>query len=371
MVWGLFSSMTSSSTLFNLSSNSPLYFVPATRLPKSRLSSLAPRSGFGHKASSFMMRAMPSAIAVLPTPGSPSSKGLFFLRRVRVRSAEFISFFLPMTGSMFPASASSVRSVHNSFSVGVFPVPPDDDPPTTSSLGSRKSLKTPVSTEDSITASKDITSADESSSLMSSSTVQPPCGELVSPLSVEVTSTPSSKCSGWTGSDVRSTFAERDNISFAELEKGKSTSRDLLSSLNALVQPPLFFPSPSCFPSIILLATFIIPPLGCSPCSLMIFLSSISPLSSTSILSSMQVSEIPINRQVGVTWGSDRVEAADWEVESTEIEGDVKRSNNIVWGKVPFSSLYKVSIPMLLALPFPSPLLVVLVSVLRRDGRGT
>jgi len=85
----------------------------------------------------------------------------------------------------------------------------------------------------------------------------------------------------------------------------------------------------------------------------------------------MQVSEIPINRQVGVTWGSDRVEAADWEVESTEIEGDVKRSNNIVWGKVPFSSLYKVSIPMLLALPFPSPLLVVLVSVLRRDGRGT
>lgn len=81
---------------------------------------------------------------------------------------------------------------------------------------------------------------------------------------------------------------------------------------------------------------------------------------------------MPISRQVGVTWGRDRVEAADWEVERTEIEGEVKRSNNMVWGKIPtFSSLYIVSIPSLLSLPFLPQPLVVLMSVLRRDGRGT
>ena len=71
---------TSSKTAFRRSSNSPRYFAPATRLPKSRdnrrlcfkLSGTSPFT---------IRKASPSAIAVLPTPGSPIRTGLFFVRR--------------------------------------------------------------------------------------------------------------------------------------------------------------------------------------------------------------------------------------------------------------------------------------------------
>ena len=53
--------------------------------------------------------ARPSAIAVLPTPGSPMRAGLFFVLRPRIWMTRSISFSLPMTGSSFPARAASVR----------------------------------------------------------------------------------------------------------------------------------------------------------------------------------------------------------------------------------------------------------------------
>mmetsp|Transcript_52300 Transcript_52300/g.93341 ORF Transcript_52300/g.93341 Transcript_52300/m.93341 type:complete len:210 (+) Transcript_52300:2592-3221(+) len=51
--------------------------------------------------------AKPSTIAVLPTPGSPISTGLFLVRRARTRMTRRISSSRPMTGSNFPISANS------------------------------------------------------------------------------------------------------------------------------------------------------------------------------------------------------------------------------------------------------------------------
>jgi hypothetical protein len=48
-----------------------------------------------------MRRAMPSAIAVLPTPGSPISTGLFLVRRDSTWIARRISTSRPITGSSF------------------------------------------------------------------------------------------------------------------------------------------------------------------------------------------------------------------------------------------------------------------------------
>ena len=59
-----------------------------------------------------MMRwARPSAMAVLPTPGSPMRTGLFFVRRDRTWTTRRISSSRPMTGSSLPDRAKSVRSM--------------------------------------------------------------------------------------------------------------------------------------------------------------------------------------------------------------------------------------------------------------------
>ena len=49
-------------------------------------------------------------MAVLPTPGSPISTGLFFVRRESTWITRRISSSRPITGSSLPASAASVRS---------------------------------------------------------------------------------------------------------------------------------------------------------------------------------------------------------------------------------------------------------------------
>src|ERR1019366_4066954 len=54
--------------------------------------------------------ARPSTIAVLPTPGSPISTGLFFVRRLSTWITRRISSSRPITGSSLPCSAVSVRS---------------------------------------------------------------------------------------------------------------------------------------------------------------------------------------------------------------------------------------------------------------------
>ena len=71
------------STALSLSSNSPLYLAPATSAPRSRENIFLSLSPCG--TSPFtILSASPSAIAVLPTPGSPISTGLFFLFLERI-----------------------------------------------------------------------------------------------------------------------------------------------------------------------------------------------------------------------------------------------------------------------------------------------
>jgi hypothetical protein len=58
-----------------------------------------------------MRWAMPSTMAVLPTPGSPMSTGLFLVRRESTCITRRISSSRPMTGSSLPERASFVRSL--------------------------------------------------------------------------------------------------------------------------------------------------------------------------------------------------------------------------------------------------------------------
>ena len=102
-------SVISLSTAFSRSSNSPRYLAPASIEPMSR----AIRRLFFRPSGtspSAMRRARPSTIAVLPTPGSPISTGLFFVRRESTWMTRRISSSRPMTGSILPSRARAVRS---------------------------------------------------------------------------------------------------------------------------------------------------------------------------------------------------------------------------------------------------------------------
>ena len=92
---------TSFKTALSRSSNSPRYFVPAIRAPISRATT---RRFFRLCGTSpcTIRRANPSAMAVLPTPGSPISTGLFFVRRDRTWITRRISWSRPITGSSLP-----------------------------------------------------------------------------------------------------------------------------------------------------------------------------------------------------------------------------------------------------------------------------
>ena len=100
---------TSCRTHLTRSSKSPRYFVPASMAVRSTLTMRLHFRSSGTLPSA-MRCASPSATAVLPTPGSPMSTGLFLLRRERIWMARSISRSRPMTGSIRPAAASSVRS---------------------------------------------------------------------------------------------------------------------------------------------------------------------------------------------------------------------------------------------------------------------
>ena len=101
-------SVTSFTTLFSLSSNSPLYFAPAMSAPMSRLKSCLLRR-FSGTSPRRMRCASPSTMAVFPVPGSPMRIGLFLVRLLRICSTRLISSSLPMTGSSLPDLASSTR----------------------------------------------------------------------------------------------------------------------------------------------------------------------------------------------------------------------------------------------------------------------
>ena len=60
---------------------------------------------------STIFNAKPSTIAVLPTPGSPTKTGLFFLRLPKICITLSISSVLPMTGSSLPSIAALFKLV--------------------------------------------------------------------------------------------------------------------------------------------------------------------------------------------------------------------------------------------------------------------
>src|SRR5690348_1182179 len=98
------------STFFRRSSNSPRYLAPAS---SAAMSSDSTRLFFRVSGTSpaTMRCARPSTIAVLPTPGSPISTGLFLVRRCSTWIARRISSSRPITGSSLPWRARSVRSI--------------------------------------------------------------------------------------------------------------------------------------------------------------------------------------------------------------------------------------------------------------------
>ena len=98
------------STALRRSSNSPRYLAPAISAARSRASR---RLSFIPSGTSplTMRLARPSTIAVLPTPDSPISTGLFLVRRCNTCVTRRISSSRPITGSSLPCSARSVRSI--------------------------------------------------------------------------------------------------------------------------------------------------------------------------------------------------------------------------------------------------------------------
>mmetsp|Transcript_48012 Transcript_48012/g.86845 ORF Transcript_48012/g.86845 Transcript_48012/m.86845 type:complete len:298 (-) Transcript_48012:582-1475(-) len=108
--------VTSSMTSRRRCSNSPLYFVSATSSPSSSESTVVFCSRGGTLPSAISI-ASPSAMAVLPTPGSPIKTGLFLRRRTRICIARFTSSPRPMRGSNSPSRAFWVRSTEHFDSV--------------------------------------------------------------------------------------------------------------------------------------------------------------------------------------------------------------------------------------------------------------
>ncbi len=102
-------SLISSRTALSRSSNSPRYFAPATIAPGRATTSRLPRSDSGTSPATIRW-ARPSTTAVLPTPGSPISTGLFLVRRDSTWTTRRISASRPITGSSLPSRASAVRS---------------------------------------------------------------------------------------------------------------------------------------------------------------------------------------------------------------------------------------------------------------------
>ena len=102
--------ITSFTTAFKRSSNSPLYLAPAINAPISKL-----KICFVFKFSGTSPRtircAKPSAMAVLPVPGSPIKIGLFLVRRLKICNTRRISSSRPITGSSLPLRARSFRLI--------------------------------------------------------------------------------------------------------------------------------------------------------------------------------------------------------------------------------------------------------------------
>ena len=99
-------------TSLKRSSKSPRYFEPASIAPISRLYTLYSFKKLGTSSCSIL-NASPSAIAVLPTPGSPTISTLFLALRPSASASFSNSSVRPIIGSTLPFLTSSLRLVVN------------------------------------------------------------------------------------------------------------------------------------------------------------------------------------------------------------------------------------------------------------------
>ena len=99
----------------------------------SKLKTSALAKGFGALPLTIN-HAKPSAIEVLPTPGSPTKSGLFLRRRQRICAVRSISFSRPINGSVLPFCASTFKFTVYSSSGPAFAE--DADSPSKSSTSS-------------------------------------------------------------------------------------------------------------------------------------------------------------------------------------------------------------------------------------------
>ena len=100
------------STFLRRSSKSPRYLLPANNALISKLYTSCSLINSGTLPSTIL-RASPSAIAVLPTPGSPIIITLDLILRANTNCISSISFSRPITGSIFLPLALVVRLVQN------------------------------------------------------------------------------------------------------------------------------------------------------------------------------------------------------------------------------------------------------------------
>ena len=96
------------STILNRSSKSPRYLLPASIALMSKLYTVYSFKKSG-TAPLTMLNARPSAIAVLPTPGSPTRITLFLLRRPMANAMFSNSSIRPITGSILFFLTASLR----------------------------------------------------------------------------------------------------------------------------------------------------------------------------------------------------------------------------------------------------------------------
>src|SRR5665213_2816109 len=98
------------STAFRRCSKSPRYLVPASNAPMSSEYTWYSPSISG-TLPSLIRRASPSAMAVLPTPASPTSSGLFLRRRHSTCTTRSSSVARPISGSILPCLARLLRLI--------------------------------------------------------------------------------------------------------------------------------------------------------------------------------------------------------------------------------------------------------------------
>ena len=99
-----------SNTCLTFSSKSPRYLDPASNAPTSSEYTSWLRINSGQSPSEIIC-ARPSAIAVLPTPGSPTINTLLLKRLARTFTISSSSLVRPMSGSNLPDRARSDKLV--------------------------------------------------------------------------------------------------------------------------------------------------------------------------------------------------------------------------------------------------------------------